>query len=80
MLPQLEDAPETLSEIEKHNIEKYGKVSPRILSVFPGQSSEDMRKRFPRTCEHIDPDIWVNGIRHGDIKVLKSVVRRPLNS
>ena len=78
-IPIIEGERAEYNPMVKKNAEYYGLRNPRIMSDLEHMTSEQIREKFPKTSKYLDPDVWVHGFKHGDLKVVRFVAQKPLN-
>ena len=65
-----------LSADNKFFSEQYGIRQAKLLSNLEHMTAEEIRNKYPVTSKYVDPDVWVHGTEHGNIKAIRYVIQK----
>ena len=78
-LKVLEELGDQIDEIDTEFNRRFGMFQPKIFADLQAYPSSELRERFPRVCKYTDPDVFVHGTTHNDIRFLRIVLKKPEN-
>ena len=79
ILPIWEEEKETLDRVEQIYFNIFGFGKPRYYNDIRFMHLEEIKERFPLTCKYVDPAVYVHGITHEDLRIVRYICRRPLD-